>query len=203
MIGDAQLAPDHGGHPLSGPHVAQKTIGFGAVREQRRQLGPLLGRQFGRGARRHPMVQGPGAAGPGPLEPLIHGTIRHAERLANRPAGPARSVGVVPGRGYARAGPTTSAWAAHSVAAQISGGRRKSVSSMDLGIRSHCPSCNPQLPGSLNAYCKPGSSGRRPLALPWNGGAGARLTSQCRDQTRRRRWGTPPVGRSIPRSVRQ
>jgi hypothetical protein len=40
-----------------------------------------------------------------------------------------------------------SAWAAHGVAAQISGGGGSSVSSMDWGIRRHRPSRNPLVPG--------------------------------------------------------
>src|SRR5712692_4812822 len=42
---------------------------------------------------------------------------------------------------------TISAWAAHGVAAQISGGRGRSVSSMDRGIVRHRPSCNARLSG--------------------------------------------------------
>ena len=45
-----------------------------------------------------------------------------------------------------------SAWAAHGVAAQISGGRGRAVSSIDRGIRRDRPGCNPLLPGGLNAY---------------------------------------------------
>jgi hypothetical protein len=45
---------------------------------------------------------------------------------------------------------TISAWAASGVAAQISGGRGRSVSSIDRGIRRNRLGCNPRLAGGLS-----------------------------------------------------
>src|SRR3954453_8693382 len=48
--------------------------------------------------------------------------------------------------------PTISAWAALGFAAQISGGRGSSVSTIDRGIRRNRARCTPRLAGDLNAY---------------------------------------------------
>jgi hypothetical protein len=49
-VAHAELAVDHRGDALGRPHVAQEAKGFGAIRQQGGQLGPLLSAQTGGGA---------------------------------------------------------------------------------------------------------------------------------------------------------
>lgn len=83
VVAHPQGARDHGRHALGCPQVAAEAAGFGAAGQERGQLRPLLGRQLGPAARRGMPAQGLGAPGAGPLEPLAHRALRHAQRLGD------------------------------------------------------------------------------------------------------------------------
>jgi len=93
MIAHAEGALDHGRHPLGGPDVATKAVHLGALRQQRRHLRPLLGRQpwllagAWLGAQRLPA-----AALSGTRQPLTDRTGRDAQRLGNPRPRPTRLV---------------------------------------------------------------------------------------------------------------
>src|SRR5215211_7234426 len=93
MIAHAEGALDHGRHPLGGPDVATKAVHLGALRQQRRHLRPLLGRQpwllagAWLGAQRLPA-----AALSGRRQPLTDRTGRDAQRLGNPRPRPTRLV---------------------------------------------------------------------------------------------------------------
>jgi hypothetical protein len=79
MIADSKLLLDHQSHPLRGPDLSSKTERFGSLRQQRRQLRPLLGTQFGLSPWRWLMPQGLNSLRPGFLEPLAHRSLTDSE----------------------------------------------------------------------------------------------------------------------------
>jgi hypothetical protein len=79
VIADAELAPDDRRHPLGGQDLATEAKRFGALRQQLRQLLPLLVRQLRGRARRHPVLQRLNAAIASTPHPLAHHARRHPE----------------------------------------------------------------------------------------------------------------------------
>jgi hypothetical protein len=89
VVLDPEVASDDLGHPGLGPHVAAKAEGLGALDQQFQQLEPLLVGQLGPAAGRLAVVQGLGAIGLGPAEPLADGSFGHAQGFGDALLGPA------------------------------------------------------------------------------------------------------------------
>lgn len=88
MVAHAELAVDHRRDALGRPDVAQEAKGFGAIRQQGGQLGPLLGAQTGGGARGNADRERVGASFAHLLQPLADGSRGHIQGPRNRRAGP-------------------------------------------------------------------------------------------------------------------
>jgi hypothetical protein len=86
MIADAERARDHYRHAGRSPDVADEAVGLGSVRQERRNLSALLGRQPGLRTRRLLVPQRLTPACPRPSQPLAHRPARDAQcfRDANR-----------------------------------------------------------------------------------------------------------------------
>ena len=83
VIADAKLADDDCRDPFGRPHVSDKAVRFRSLRQQCRQLRPLLGGQPNAPAWRLAVIQRRAASLPCPLQPLAHRAARHPERLRN------------------------------------------------------------------------------------------------------------------------
>jgi hypothetical protein len=80
VVADPELAPDERRHPFGSPDVAAEAERFGALRQQARQLRPLLGRQLRGRAGRH--------AAPQRLDPALASTPHPlADRARRHPEG--------------------------------------------------------------------------------------------------------------------
>jgi hypothetical protein len=88
MRGDAKLHAHDGGHASSGPKLAQKTIGFGALLQQGRQAAKLRPSQARWGSRRWPMAQRVCSAVPSACHSLTDGPFADAEGLGDLALGP-------------------------------------------------------------------------------------------------------------------
>jgi hypothetical protein len=89
VVGDTKFETNHGGHPAACPHSAPEAIGFGALLQQRREVGALLVGQPGRGTRRWPMAKRFRSSVAGMFHPLTDGSFADAEGLGNLALGPA------------------------------------------------------------------------------------------------------------------
>lgn len=81
VVADAEAAPDHDGYPLARPDLSTEAKCLRPARQERRELGPLRGREFGSPPRRRAAAQRLHAAAlTGALEPLADRSRRHAQR---------------------------------------------------------------------------------------------------------------------------
>jgi len=83
VVADPKLAPDERRHPFGGPDVAAEAERFAALRQQERQLRPLLGRQLRGRARRHSAPQRLDPARAGTPHPLADRARRHPEGVGD------------------------------------------------------------------------------------------------------------------------
>jgi hypothetical protein len=84
VIAHPELAPDHRRHPLGGPDIASEAERLGALRQQQRQLLPLLVRQPRGRAWRHPTLQRLDTALTGAPHPLADRPGGHSQGVRNR-----------------------------------------------------------------------------------------------------------------------
>jgi hypothetical protein len=89
MVRDAKREANHCGDAAPCPELAPEAIGFGALLQQRREVGALLGGQPGRGTRWRPMAKRFRASVAGTCHPLTDGSFADAEGLGDLALGPA------------------------------------------------------------------------------------------------------------------
>ncbi len=88
MVRDAKREADHRGDAAPCPELAPEAIGFGALLQQRREVGALLVGQPGRGTRGWSMAKRFHSAA-GAFHPLTDGSFADAEGLGDLALGPA------------------------------------------------------------------------------------------------------------------
>jgi hypothetical protein len=93
MVAHPKRPPQDRRHSPGRPDGTDKPVCFGSFCQQRRDLGPLLGRQpcLPAATRLGPERRSP-TAGPSPCKPLAHGARRDAQRLSDAPPRPTRLV---------------------------------------------------------------------------------------------------------------
>ena len=89
MVRDAKREANHCGDAAPCPELAPEAIGFGALLQQRREVGALLGGQPGRGTRWRPMAKRFRSSVAGACHPLTDGSFADAEGLGDLALGPA------------------------------------------------------------------------------------------------------------------
>jgi hypothetical protein len=94
MVARAELATDHRGDALGGPHVAQEAKGSGAIRQQGGQLGSAARRSDGGRARGNVDPERVGASFAHLLQPLADVSGVHIQSPRNSRAGPPITMGV-------------------------------------------------------------------------------------------------------------
>jgi hypothetical protein len=81
VVADAEAAPDHDGYPLARPDLSTEAKRLGPTRQERRDWGPLRGRELGPPTGRPaPAQRLHAAAVTGAREPLADRSRRHAQR---------------------------------------------------------------------------------------------------------------------------
>ena len=83
MVAHPELPPDDGRHPLGGPDITTEAERLGPLRQQHRDLRPLLRRQFRLGSGARPALQGLLATRASAAHPLADGPGRDPQRLRN------------------------------------------------------------------------------------------------------------------------
>jgi hypothetical protein len=84
VVAHAELAPDNRRHALGGPDIAPEAEHLGTLGQQRRELRPLLHRQFRLGPGTGPALQRLDPTLTSAPHPLAHRPSRHPERFGNR-----------------------------------------------------------------------------------------------------------------------
>ena len=80
MVAHAKGALDHLRYPLGGPHIAIKAVGGGPMRQQQRDLRPLLAAEPRRHAWGWPALERLNALLTSAGEPLAHCPLTHPKR---------------------------------------------------------------------------------------------------------------------------
>lgn len=89
MVAYAKDLFDHSRCPRRGPDISNKAVGFGALRQQTRDLRPLLGRQSGLRTRGNTTAQRFDTSIIRTLEPLAYCAWGHAQGFGNTSLFPA------------------------------------------------------------------------------------------------------------------
>ena len=83
MVADPELPSDDGRHARGGPDITAKAERLGPLRQQHRDLRPLLRRQFRRGPAARPALQGLFPTLAAASHPLADGPSSDPQRLRN------------------------------------------------------------------------------------------------------------------------
>jgi len=89
MVAYPELPPDDGRHPLGGPDITAKAECLGPLRQQQRDLRPLLRRQLRHGSRTRPALQRLDSTLASAPHPLADGPGGDPQRLRNLLLAPA------------------------------------------------------------------------------------------------------------------
>lgn len=81
MVADPELPPDDGRHALAGPDIATEAERLSPLRQQQRELRPLLRRQFRLGPKARPALQGLRSTLASAPHPLADGSSGDPQRL--------------------------------------------------------------------------------------------------------------------------